>query len=241
MHLTPDSMVIWQWRFISLNGTILFTWLGMGLLILISWLATRRLSVGPRISRWQSLLETIVSYMRGQIREIAQHDPDTYLPFLGTLFLFISVSNLLTLVPWYQPPTGSLSTTAALAICVFFAVPAFGIAQSGVAGYFKRYLQPSFLMLPFHVMGELSRTLALAVRLFGNIMSGTIIIAILLSIVPLFVPIIMQALGLLIGQIQAYIFAVLAAVYIASASRSHGQGAQSSRSSAREKGVEVNG
>lgn len=221
MQLTPDSMVMWQWRFISLNGTIVFTWLVMGLLLLISWLATRRLSVGPKISRWQNLLETIVSYMRSQIREIAQQDPDIYLPFLGTLFLFISLSNLLTMVPWYQPPTGSLSTTAALAICVFFAVPAFGIARSGLGGYFKRYLQPSFLMLPFHIMGELSRTLALAVRLFGNIMSGTIIIAILVSIVPLFIPVVMQALGLLIGQIQAYIFAVLAAVYIASASRSH--------------------
>jgi F-type H+-transporting ATPase subunit a len=140
-------------------------------------------------------------------------------------------------VPWYQPPTGSLSTTAALAICVFFAVPAFGIARSGPGAYFKRYLQPSFLMLPFHVMGELSRTLALAVRLFGNIMSGTIIIAILLSIVPLFVPIVMQALGLLIGQIQAYIFAVLAAVYIASAARSHGRRADN----VKEKGVHANG
>ena len=238
MRLTPDSMVIWQWRFISLNGTIIFTWVVMGLLLLISWLATRKLSVGQRISRWQNLLETIVSYMRDQIRQIAQQDPDTYLPFLGTLFLFISLSNLLTLVPLYQPPTGSLSTTAALAICVFFAVPLFGIARSGFGGYFKRYLQPSLLMLPFHVMGELSRTLALAVRLFGNIMSGTIIIAILISIVPLFVPIVMQALGLLIGQIQAYIFAVLAAVYIASASRSQQEEVSTG---AREKGESANG
>jgi len=138
----------------------------------------------------------------------------------------------------YQPPTGSLSTTAALAICVFFAVPLFGIARSGFGGYFKRYLQPSLLMLPFHVMGELSRTLALAVRLFGNIMSGTIIIAILISIVPLFVPIVMQALGLLIGQIQAYIFAVLAAVYIASASRSQQEEVSTG---AREKGESANG
>jgi F-type H+-transporting ATPase subunit a len=178
------------------------------------------------VPRWQNLLEVVIGYMRSQIREITQQETDIYLPFLGTLFLFISLSNLLAIVPWYQPPTGSLSTTAALAICVFFAVPLFGIARSGFGGYFKRYLQPSFMMLPFHVMGELSRTLALAVRLFGNIMSGTIIIAILVSIVPLFVPIVMQTLGLLIGQIQAYIFAVLTAVYIASATRSHAQGAQ---------------
>lgn len=221
MHLTPDSMIIWKWRFVTLNATILFTWFVMGVLVLISWLATRRLSVGPKMSRWQNLLETIVSYMRNQIREIARQDPDMYLPFLGTLFLFISLSNLLTIVPYYQPPTGSLSTTAALAACVFFAVPIFGIARSGPRKYFKRYLKPSFLMLPFHVIGELSRTLALAVRLFGNIMSGTMIVAILAAIVPLFIPIVMQALGLLIGQIQAYIFAILAAVYIASATSSH--------------------
>jgi F-type H+-transporting ATPase subunit a len=123
-------------------------------------------------------------------------------------------------VPGYIPPTASLSTTAALAICVFVAVPVYGILQSGAAGYFKQYIKPTVFMLPFNVMGELSRTLALAVRLFGNIMSGAKIGAILLAIAPLFFPIIMHALGLLTGLIQAYIFAVLAMVYIASATRS---------------------
>ena len=152
--------------------------------------------------------------------------PDRYLPFLGTLFLFIAVSNLLAIVPGYSPPTGSLSTTAALAICVFLAVPVYGIAQNGFIGYLKHYSQPTVFMIPFHIINELSRTLSMAVRLFGNIMSGSMILGILLSITPLFVPIVMQVLGMLIGLVQAYIFAVLATVYIASATRLQEEKAQ---------------
>lgn len=219
MTISPDATVFAEWGFVSLNATLVYTWAVMALLVLLSWLATRRLSVGAEISRWQAFLETIVSTMRRQVEDITQQRPDRYVPFLGTLFLFISLSNLLAVVPIYEPPTGSFSTAAALAVCVFFAVPIFGIAQRGVGGYFRHYVRPSPLMAPFHVMSELSRTLALAVRLFGNVMSGTMIIGILVSIVPFFLPVIMQALELLIGQIQAYIFAVLAAVYIASATR----------------------
>lgn len=221
MDISPDSIVIWQWGPITLNATIVFTWAIMGFLVLVSWLVTRKLSVEPELSRWQMLLETIVSYIRDQIRDITQREPDDYLPFLGTLFLFISLSNFLSFVPGYHPPTGSISTTSALAVCVFFAVPVFGIAKAGMMGYFRHYIRPSVFMLPFHIIGEFSRTLALAVRLFGNVMSGTMIVGILLSVAPLFLPVAMHALGLLIGQIQAYIFAVLAAVYIASASRAH--------------------
>jgi F-type H+-transporting ATPase subunit a len=163
-------------------------------------------------------METVVDYMRSQIQEIAQRDPDRYLIFSGTLFLFISVSNLLDIVPGYRTPTSSLSTTTALAICVFFAVPIYGIAQAGVAGYFRHYIQPTVLMLPFNIIGELSRTLALAVRLFGNMMSETLLIAIFLTIAPLILPVLLELLGLLIGQVQAYIFAVLATIYIVSAS-----------------------
>jgi len=125
----------------------------------------------------------------------------------------------LSVVPGYQPPTGSLSTTAALAACVFIAVPLYGIASQGLLGYLAHYVRPTVLMLPFNVVGELSRTLALAVRLYGNIMSGTVISAILIGFVPLFVPILMQLFGLLTQMIQAYIFAVLAMVYIASATK----------------------
>jgi len=219
VEITPDAIVFWKLGPFSLNATIVFTWLVMVLLVLIAWLATRRLSVEPPLSRWQNFLEIIITYIRGQIREVTQQDSDIYLPFLGTLFLFISVSNLLAIVPGYYPPTASLSTTAALAVCVFIAVPVYGIVQQGLVGYLKHYSQPSVFMAPFHIIGELSRTLSLAVRLFGNIMSGTMIIAILLLITPLFIPIILQVLGLLIGLVQAYIFAVLATVYIASATR----------------------
>jgi len=226
VEISPDLIVFLKIGGFSLNATIVFTWIVMGLIIITAWLATRRLSVEPPISHWQNLLEIIVTYIREQIREITLQQPDRYLPFLGTLFLFIVVSNLLAIVPGYSPPTGSLSTTAALAICVFLAVPFYGIAQHGLIEYLKHYSQPTIFMIPFHIINELSRTLSMAVRLFGNIMSGSMIIAILLSITPLFVPIVMQVLGMLIGLVQAYIFAVLATVYIASATRLQEEKAQ---------------
>ena len=221
MKITPDEYVYWQIGFFKLNATLVFTWGLMVLIVVGSWLITRKLSTGPRISRWQNMLEVIVGYVRSQLREIMNENPARYIPFLGTLFLFISLSNLLVIVPGYHPPTGSLSTTAALATCVFVAVPIYGISERGVLGYLKHYVQPTVILLPFRIISELSRTLALAVRLFGNVMSGTLIGAILLMVAPLLVPVLMQLLQLLIGQIHAYIFAVLAAVYIASASRAY--------------------
>ena len=119
--------------------------------------------------------------------------------------------------PGYEPPTSSLSTTAALALCVFLATPIFGIAENGVLQYLKTFIEPTFIMLPFNIISEISRTLALAVRLFGNIMSGGLIVTILLSIAPLFFPVLMTVLGLITGIIQAYIFSILATVYIAAA------------------------
>lgn len=221
MTISPDSLVVWQWGPVSLNATILFTWLVMALLVAGSWLVTRNLTTGPEISRGQTLLETVVVTIRDQISDLSQGSAARYLPFVGTLFLFIALSNLLSPVPGYQPPTGSLSTTAALAICVFVAVPLYGIAGQRLGGYLRQYLEPSPVMLPFNIIGEVSRTLALAVRLFGNVMSGTMIAAILLAIVPLFFPLVMQLLGLLVGLIQAYIFAILAMVYIVAATRAH--------------------
>jgi len=222
--ISPDAVVIWRWGFFSLNATILFTWIIMGVLTLISLAVTRNLSTGIAISRWQNLLEFIVTGMRSQIREVCQREDDyLYLPFVGTLFLFILVSNVLSIVPGYVPPTGSLSTTLALALCVLIAVPLYGIADQGLRGYIRHYLEPTVFMLPFHIMGELSRTLALAIRLFGNIMSEAKIVAILLAVTPLFFPVVMHVLGLLTGIIQAYIFSILAMVYIASATRAHSE------------------
>jgi F-type H+-transporting ATPase subunit a len=135
------------------------------------------------------------------------------------LFLLVAMASICTIIPGYSPPTGSLSTTTALALCVFVAVPLFGIEDQGLSGYLKSYTKPTIMMLPFNIIGELSRTLALAVRLFGNMMSGAMIIAILLTITPFIFPIFMTALGLLTGMVQAYIFSILAAVYIAAATR----------------------
>ena len=217
MTITPDRIVLWEWHGLALNATIAFTWLVMGLLTLGSWLVTRRLSADTRLSRWQNLLEVVVTGIRDQIAEVSRQDPGRYLPFVGTLFLFIALANLLNVVPGYLAPTGSLSTTTALALCVFVAVPLYGVAAEGPLAYLRHYVRPTWLMLPFNVIGEISRSVALAVRLYGNIMSGSVIAAILLSITPYLFPVVMQLLGLLTGMIQAYIFAVLAMVYIASA------------------------
>ncbi|MFO8089880.1 MAG: F0F1 ATP synthase subunit A [Desulfatiglandaceae bacterium] len=217
--ISPDQVIFWQWGWASINATILFTWGIMILMTVGSWLITRRLSSGPEIPRWQNLLEVVVSGMRNQIEEISQEESGSYLYFVGTLFLLILVSNILNILPGYVAPTASLSTTAALAICVFAAVPVYGILTRGLWGYLKQYVHPTPFMLPFNIIGELSRTLALAVRLFGNIMSGMKIAAILLAITPFIFPVVLQAFGLLTGTIQAYIFAVLAMVYIGSATR----------------------
>ena len=218
IQISPDEP-LWQWGPVVLNRTILFTWCVMMLMTFVAWLITRRLTSDTKISRGQHLLETLVTGLRDQIQEVGNQNPRRYLPFVGTLFLFLACSNLLTIIPGYTAPTGSLSTTAALATCVFVAVPIFGIGRQGLWNYLKQYLQPSVFMLPFNVIGEFSRTLALAVRLYGNMMSGTVIAAILISFVPLFVPLLMQVFGLLTGMIQAYIFSVLAMVYIASATQ----------------------
>lgn len=217
MEVSPDNVVFYAWDVMMINATLLFTWLTMALLVALSGWVTHRLVVRPQLPPWQNFLEMIVDGMYDQIREITQQDPEPYLSFVGTLFLFIVTANLLTVVPGYQAPTGSLSTTVALALCVFVAVPVFGIRQQGLKRYLKTYLEPTPIMLPFQIIGEFSRTLALAVRLFGNIMSGNLLAAILLSLVPLFVPIVMHVLGLVFGVIQAYVFAMLALVYIASA------------------------
>jgi len=226
MHLSPDEIVYWQYGFVKLNATILYTWVVMLVLVLGARLVTRRLEIGLERAHWQNFLEMIVIGMTRQIKEIGLDAALKYLPFLGTLFLLLATIAIFTIIPGFEPPTGSLSTTAALALCVFVAVPFFGIRERGPAGYLRSYVQPTVIMLPFNVISEFSRTLALAVRLFGNMMSGAVILAILLSIAPFFFPIFMAALGLLTGMVQAYIFSILAAVYIAAATRSREAGAQ---------------
>jgi len=219
MRLGPDELVFWQHGLVTLNGTIVFTWALMAVLVLGAILITRRLSTSHERSRWQNLLEIVVTGITQQIGEVGLKRPDRYLAFLGTLFLFVAAAALATVVPGYEPPTGSLSTTVALALCVFVAVPLFGIREQGLGGYLKSYLEPTWIMLPFNLISELSRTIALAVRLFGNMMSGAMIVGILLTITPFLFPVVMTLLGLLTGLVQAYIFSILAAVYLAAATR----------------------
>jgi F-type H+-transporting ATPase subunit a len=222
MRISPDELIFWKYGPVVLNRTIVTTW---GLMVAMSVgaiLITRKIKVEGAISRWQGFLEIVVTSIQNQIKAVGIDDPAKCIPFVGTLFLFIAVSNLCTILPGYESPTGSLSTTSALALCVFIAVPFFGIKQQGLLGYLKSYLQPTVIMLPFNIISELSRTLALAVRLFGNMMSGAMIVAILLTITPLFFPILMNLLGLLTGMVQAYIFSILATVYIAAATRARG-------------------
>lgn len=219
MRLSPDEIIFWQYGFIKLNATIVITWLLIIIMVTGAKIITRNLSSGIHVSRWQNLLEIIIISIKKQIEDIGLYQSENYMGFLGTLFLFLLTANLCTIFPFYEPPTSSLSTTAALAICVFVAVPLFGIMKQGLGGYLKSYLRPTFIMLPFHIISQLTRTVALAVRLFGNMMSGVMILAILLTITPFFFPIFMSILGLLIGTVQSYIFSVLATVFIAAATR----------------------
>ena len=205
------------------------TWFVMAVLVVGAWLIGRRLRVDPPYTKGQHIAEVIVVAITDQISEISGGEAKPFVPFVGTLFLFILAANVLTILPdlggslfgfaLYYAPTAVLETTAALAICVFFAVPIYTVALRGVRHWLKGYVQPAVWMLPFNLLGDVSRALALAVRLFGNMMSGAIIVAILLSLAPFFLPTVMQAFGLFTGSIQAYIFAVLAMVYIASSTQ----------------------
>ncbi|HBO58615.1 MAG TPA: F0F1 ATP synthase subunit A [Alphaproteobacteria bacterium] len=199
------------------NWTIASTWIVMAVLMLVSFLATRNLKTGDKVSHWQTAMEVMVKAIYGQISEMTKANRAmTYLPFIGTLFLFILTCNLLTLVPEFKSPTASLSTTGALAVMVLFGIPFFGIKDAGLKKYLKKYIEPSPAMLPFNVLSELTSTGAMAVRLFGNVLSGVIIGSVCLMLVPFILPLPMQVFGLFTGMIQAYIFAMLALMYVSS-------------------------
>lgn len=217
MQLTPDSHIVFSLAGLEINTTIVNTWLVIALLTLLSWLATRKLHADRAPGRWRNALEVLVVLIEEQIRAISSRGVRQVLYFAGTLFLFIASANTLALIPGFSSPMGSLSTTVALALAVLLAVPLFAIRHSGVRGYLSKFIEPSIFILPFNVIGEISKVISLSIRLYGNVMSGAVIAAILLSIAPFFFPVVMDLFGLLVGLIQAYIFAVLAAVYIAAA------------------------
>lgn len=219
ISISPDQTVLFHLGPVPINVTIIMTWGLMAALTFLGRYVTKGLISEGLISKQQGFLEAVVSLIKGQIEDIGLRDSERYIPFLASLFLFIATANCCTIVPGYTTPTSSLSTTAALAILVFLSVIYFGIREHGFFGYLKTYIQPTWIMLPFNIISEVSRTLALAVRLFGNMMSGEMVVSILLIITPLFFPIVMNLLGLVIGMVQAYIFTVLAAVYIAAATQ----------------------
>lgn len=179
-------------------------------------LATRNLSP-TEPGRVQTVLELVVSTIRSQIADAMQGDPLPFLPLLGTLFLFLAVANLSGLVPGVHPPTASLETAAALALVVFGATQYFGVRAQGLGGYLKGFTRPTILMLPLNLLAEVTRAFSLMVRLFGNVMSGEFVIGIVVALAGLFVPVPLMALEMLTGLVQAYIFTILAAVFLGGA------------------------
>jgi F-type H+-transporting ATPase subunit a len=200
---------------VPISRAVVTTWVIMAALTLVCWLGLRRAKVhaGPL----QAALEIAVETMSKQIGEIIRRDAWPYLPLLGTLFLFLVVANLAAVVPGMKPPTGRIETPAALAAIVFLSVHYFGIRSRGLGEYLRHYTRPNLLLLPLNVLSEITRTFSLMVRLFGNMMSHELVIAIVALLAGLLLPIPFLLLGVLIGIIQAFIFTVLAAVFIGAA------------------------
>ncbi|MGA2045352.1 MAG: F0F1 ATP synthase subunit A [Roseiarcus sp.] len=198
-----------------ITAGVVTTWAIMAALVVCAALIARRLSLVP--SPAQAFCELIVATVDGQIRDTMRVEPGPYRAFIGTLFLFIFVANWSSLIPGVVPPTAHLETDAALALLVFLAIIWFGVRAGGLRGYLATFASPSPIMIPLNFVESLTRTFSLLVRLFGNVMSGVFVVGIVLSLAGLLVPIPLMALDLLTGAVQAYIFVVLAMVFIAGA------------------------
>lgn len=211
-----SAEVVFRLGPVPFTRPVVTTWVIIAVLALVCWLGLRRARVhdaGPV----QTVLEIVAEAIADQLREIIRRDPWPYLPLIGTLFVFLVIANLAAVIPGVQPPTGRIETPAALAAIVFVSVHYFGIATQGPKKYFLHYVRPSALLLPLNVLSEITRTFSLMVRLFGNMMSHEFVIAIVVFLAGLLVPIPFMLLGILIGLIQAYIFSVLAAVFVGAA------------------------
>lgn len=200
---------------VPISRPVVTTWVIMAVVTLGSWLGLRNAHV--HAGTFQTVLEIIVETILKQVGEIIGRDAWRYLPVLGTLFIFLIFANLSAVVPDVKPPTGRIETPAALAVIVFFSVHYFGVRRRGLLGYIGRYIRPNPLLLPLNVLSEITRTFSLMVRLFGNMMSHELVIAVVVFMAGLLLPIPFLLLGILIGIIQAYIFTVLAAVFIGAA------------------------
>lgn len=212
MHGSPFALdILFHIGPVPISRAVVTTWGLMAVLTLVSWWGTRAAARGGALA---AVLEILVETLEEQVRGVLQRDPWRYLPLLATLFIFLVAANLSALVPGVKPPTAKIETPAALAIIVFFSVHAYGIAARGTAGYFKRFLHPSPVLLPLNILAEFTRIISLMVRLFGNMMSHEFVIAIVLFLAGFLMPVPFMLLGVLIGVIQAYIFTILATVYI---------------------------
>jgi F-type H+-transporting ATPase subunit a len=212
--LFPD--VVGRLGPVEVTGTMLYSLLVTALLVGLAYLVRQGLR---RSSSWAVAAEALVSHLEGVFADLSGGDPRPFTPFVVTLALFIATANLFGLAPGMRAPTADFSTTAALAVLVFLAVPFYGIRALGLRGYLRHYLEPSPALLPLEIVTEFSRTLALAIRLFGNVMSEELVIAVLLLVAGLLVPVPMMLLAVLTGVVQAYIFAVLTMVYLSAAVR----------------------
>ncbi|HUA36055.1 MAG TPA: F0F1 ATP synthase subunit A [Candidatus Binataceae bacterium] len=213
MNESPlHAAVVFHLGFVPISTTVVTTWGLMLVLTTCCWIATRGFQV--RAGSWQAIIESLVQSIEEQIQGILGRDPGPFVPLLGTLFVFLVAANLSGIVPGVKAPTASIETPAALATIVFFSVHFYGIRIQGVVHYLKGYLEPNPVMLPLNILSEMTRSFSLAMRLFGNIMSDELVIAIILSLAGLLVPIPFMAFAILVGLVQAYIFSVLAAVYI---------------------------
>jgi F-type H+-transporting ATPase subunit a len=219
MHEGIFPQVIVRLGPVQVTGTVAYSLVVSAILIAFAVLV--RIGLKRSRSAWPVAAEFLVEHLEGIMREMFACDPRPYTPLVVTLALFIGTANLLGLVPGMVSPTADFSTTAALAVVVFLAVPVYGIWARGLRGYLKHYLEPTPLMLPLEIITEFSRTLALAVRLFGNVVSEELVIAVLLTIAGLLVPVPIMLLAVLTGVVQAYIFAVLTIVYLSAAVRAH--------------------
>ncbi|AQS47382.1 ATP synthase F0 subunit A [Thioclava nitratireducens] len=215
MNSPLETAVLFWIGPVPITQPVVTTWVMMAMIVAGCYALTRNLSLHP--GRRQAALELLVTVLDTQIRETMSVSPDRYRTFLGGLFLFILIANWSSLVPGVEPPTANLETDAALALLVFVAVIVYGIRAGGVGGYLRSFAMPTPLMIPLNLVETLTRSFSLLIRLFGNIMSGVFIIGIVLSLAGLFVPIPFMALDLLTGLVQAYIFTVLAMVFIAAA------------------------
>ena len=200
---------------VAITRAVVTTWVIMAVLAMICHFVTRRLSTLP--DKRQAVLEGIVTGIMGQIEDVIRKDPRPFLPLVGTLFIFLVMANLSGVLPGVEAPTGKIETPAALAIIVFFSVHYFGIRARGPGGYLASFAEPKLIMLPLNVLSEITRTFSLMVRLFGNVMSGEFVIGLVVALAGLFVPIPLMALEILVGLVQAYIFTVLATVFIGAA------------------------